>query len=290
MSDLVSGEAVLLELRVARLASRGLAMALDVVIQAATLLIVFLLLSTGGAFGFDDALAGAVTILTLVIVLIGYPATMETLTRGQTVGKIAAGLRVVRVDGGPIRFRHALVRALAGAFVDFWVLGVFGAVAVIVSMSSKNAQRVGDMLAGTLVIRERIPQQRQVYTYLPPQLAPWAAELPVGAIPNDLALAIRQYLGRIRELSPSAAGQLGWGLATEVSGHLGSPIPPGMPLETYLGTVLAERRRREEARLYQPQHPHPQPQPQPQPSPSPQQPPHDPLDDPLDDGPFAPPT
>ena len=281
MSDLVSGEAVLLELRVARLASRGLAMALDVLIQAATLLIVFLLLAAGGVFGFDDALSGAVTILVLVIVLIGYPATVETLTRGRTVGKIALGLRVVRVDGGPIRFRHALVRALAGVFVDFWVLGVFGAVAVIVSLSSKNAQRVGDMLAGTLVIRERIPQQRQVYTYLPPQLAPWAAELPVGTIPNDLALAIRQYLGRIRELSPGAAGQLGWGLATEVSGHLGSPIPPGMPLETYLGTVLAERRRREEARLYQqPQQPPVQNMP----------PPPQPTEEPLDDGPFAPPS
>ncbi|TCO62463.1 RDD family protein [Actinocrispum wychmicini] len=252
MSDLVSGEAVVLELRVARVASRGLAMALDVLIQGFTLWITLLLLILGGLIGFDSALSAAVTLLTIVLVVVGYPVIMETLTRGRTVGKIALGLRVVRVDGGPIRFRQALVRGLAGFFVDFWALGVLGAVAVIVSMSSKKGQRVGDMLAGTLVIRERVPEQRVPYVVMPPPLAAWASELHVAALPNDLALAVRQYLGRVHELRYEAAASLGYRLAVDVSNHLGAPIPPGVPPYDYLIAVLAERRNREMSQQMQP--------------------------------------
>jgi uncharacterized RDD family membrane protein YckC len=279
VSDLVSGEAVVLELRVAKLASRGLAFALDVLLQFFALLIIFLILGASGYVGFDDALTGAITLTVLVVVMIGYPMLMETLSRGVTVGKLALGLRVVRTDGGPIRFRQALVRALSAFFVDFWALGLFGAVAVTVSLSSKNGQRVGDMLAGTLVIRERVPQQQVTVVQMPPPLAGWAAELHLSGLPNELALAVRQYLSRIHQLSPQAAAPLGWRLAVDVSTHLGTPIPPGVPVDAYLAAVLAERRTREEARLYQPQ----------------QQQPVAPVDD-FDskfespDSPFAPPS
>ncbi|MCE7007276.1 RDD family protein [Kibdelosporangium philippinense] len=254
MSDLVSGEAVLLEVRVAKLASRGLAIALDVLIQAAALLFLAMILSAAGLVGFDNALQGTVTLVGLVAVLVGYPVTAETLTRGKTVGKAAAGLRVVRVDGGPIRFRHALVRGLAGFFVDFWGVGLLGAVAVIVSLSSRNSQRVGDMLAGTLVIRERIPEQNVAPVYMPPPLANWASTQNVTGLPNDLALAIRQYLGRLHELAPEAAHNLGSRLAAEVSAYLGSPVPPNVPVYAYLSAILAERRTREQARHYQQNH------------------------------------
>jgi uncharacterized RDD family membrane protein YckC len=252
VSDLVSGEAVLLELRVARLASRGLSFALDLLLQFFTLLIIFLILAAGGYGGFDDALSTAVTLVIIVAVMVGYPVMMETLSRGRTIGKIALGLRVVRTDGGPIRFRHALVRALAGFFVDFWAVGVFGAVAVIVSLSSKNSQRVGDMLAGTLVIRERVPTQHVPVVQMPPPLAGWASELHVSALPNDLALAVRQYLGRVHQLSPNAAATLGHNLAMDVSAHLGAPVPHGVPVWAYLAAVLAERRNREEGKLRNP--------------------------------------
>jgi hypothetical protein len=208
-------------------------------------------------------------------VLVGYPVITETLTRGKTIGKSAAGLRVVRTDGGPIRFRHALVRGLAGFFVDFWGVGLFGAVAVIVSLSSRNSQRVGDMLAGTLVIRERIPEQSSAPVYMPPPLAGWAATQRVSSLPNDLALAVRQYLGRLDELAPGAAHTLGQRLAGEVSAHLGSPVPANVPIPEYLAAVLVERRTREEARQYQRQ--------EPQPVTEQEQPPQS-------DNPFAPPS
>ena len=100
-----------------------------------------------------------------VAIIVGYPATMETLTRGRTVGKLALGLGSVRSDGGAIRFRHALVRALA-AVVEMYMCS--GAIAVITSLLSPEGKRVGDYMAGTIVVRERAPTDRRPSCGCPP--------------------------------------------------------------------------------------------------------------------------
>lgn len=257
-SELVTGEAVVLDVRAAKLASRGLAMMLDVALQLITLVVAMLVLSQVAAFG-DEALALTLFLVTLVLVMVGYPVIFETLSRGRTLGKMALGLRVVRTDGGPVRFRHALVRGLAGFFIDFWALGLLGVVAVVTSLLSTNGRRVGDYLAGTLVIRERMPASRAPYVGMPPQLAYWASQLDLTRLPNDLALAVRQYLSRTSELRPEAVEALGYGLAQQVAAAIGAPVPPGVPSWAYLSAVLAERRRRDQMKL-QPQYAPPQPQ------------------------------
>jgi uncharacterized RDD family membrane protein YckC len=251
-SDLVTGEAVVLDVRAAKLASRGLAMLLDVVIQLVAFIIAMIVLSQVAAFG-DAALVLTLFLVTLVLIMVGYPVVFETLSRGRTLGKMAMGLRVVRTDGGPIRFRHALVRGLAGFFVDFWALGMLGVVAVVTSLLSPNGRRVGDYLAGTLVIRERVSAARTPYLAVPPHLAQWATQLDLSRLPDDLALNVRQYLGRVGELRPEAADALGYGLAQQVAAAIGTPVPYGTPAWMYLSAVLAERRRRDEARLLQSQ-------------------------------------
>jgi len=250
-SELVTGEAVVLDLRVAKLASRALAMALDVLLQFAMLLGAFTVLTFTVPFD-DDALFLALLLVLVVLVMVGYPVIFETLSRGRSLGKMAVGLRVVRVDGGPIRFRHALVRGLAGFVVDFWALGLFGAVAVIVSLFSSNGRRVGDFLAGTLVVRERVPEgAAHAAVGMPPGLEGWAAQLDLTRLPDDLALASRQFLARFRELRPEASHALGWGLAQQVGNALGTPVPPGVPPWAFLAAVLAERRNRDHARAFQ---------------------------------------
>jgi len=197
----------------------------------------------------DTALGVAVSLLVTVAVLVGYPVTAETLSRGRTLGKLALGLRVVRDDGGPVQFRHALVRGLAGFFVDFWALGLAGAVAVFVSLSSAKGKRVGDLLAGTVVIRERMPSAPPAVVLMPPRLAGWASSLDLSRLPDDLALAMRNYLARRGDFSITAAETLGWRLAAEVGQHIGAPVPWGVPVADYLSAVLAERRAREHARV-----------------------------------------
>ncbi len=243
MADLVTGEAVVVDLRLARLASRALALALDLVIELTVLFGGALLLLLALA-QVDGALRGALLLAFVILVLVGYPVTLETTTRGRSVGKLALGLRVVREDGGPIRFRHALTRALAGFFVDFGVLGMFGAVALVCSLSSRRGARVGDLLAGTMVIQERVPAPHAVPLTMPPALAGWASALQLAAIPDDLALAARQYLNRARQLTPAASHAMATRLADEMSRQVGPP-PPGTPPAVYLAAVLAERRDRE---------------------------------------------
>ncbi|MQA63745.1 MAG: RDD family protein [Actinophytocola sp.] len=264
VSPLVTGEAVELELRHARLASRAVAFGIDVLVQVVVLTVLYAVILTQAEF--DTALRVTVVLLIFILVVIGYPVLFETLSRGRTLGKLAMGLKVVRDDGGPIRFRHALVRGLAGFFVDFWV--VSGFVAVIVSLSSERGKRVGDFLAGTVVISLRVPQPDTGLVEMPQPLAGWAAQLDLSGLPDGLALAMRQYLGRYPTLSPGPRDALGERLAAEVADHIGAPPPPFTPPWAYLSAVLAERRTREQVRTVPPQPPA-QPPPHDQAPPSP---------------------
>ncbi len=248
MTDLVTGDAVVLDLRLAKLPSRSLALALDLLAQF-TVLFAGTFVTAGLAATTDGALGGAIGLVFIVLVIIGYPVTFETLSRGRSLGKLAFGLRVVREDGGPIRFRHAFVRGLLG-LVDFWFS--FGSVALITSLASVKGKRLGDFLAGTVVVRERIPTQSAPVAAMPPPLAGWAAGLDLSRVPDDLALAARQYLARSQELAPDVRESMGRRLAEAVAGVTSPPPPADAPAWAFLAAVLAERRRRELARMRPP--------------------------------------
>jgi uncharacterized RDD family membrane protein YckC len=293
VTDLVTGEAVVLELRLAKLASRALALAIDITGQLALLLIGTLILA-GVTDGVDDALASAIGLVFVLLVLIGYPVVFETFSRGRTLGKLALGLRVVREDGGPIRFRHAFVRGLL-AVVEIWL--TFGSIALIVSLASHRGKRLGDFLAGTVVIRERIPAQSAPLPAMPPPLAGWASRLDLSRVPDDLALEARQFLVRVAGLSPAVRTTMGASLADALARCTSPPPPPGVPAEAFLAAVLAERRRRETARLGPPSSYGAAPAAPPYgavpaavPPPGPSSVPAAPPPDPAGDQPFAPPS
>lgn len=237
---LVTGDAVVVELRLAKLPSRTLAFLVDVTLQITALFaLTFLLGALASAT--DDVLAFVFVFVGSIAVLVGYPATMETLTRGRTVGKLAVGLRVVRNDGGSIRFRHALVRALS-AVVEIYLC--FGAIAVVTSLLSPEGKRVGDYLAGTVVVRERAPSASVGTLWVPPALQPWAGTLDLRHLQASTALQVRQFLGRANSLNAGARTSLAQSLAHEVSRQISPLPPPGVSAELYLGVVLAERSRR----------------------------------------------
>ncbi len=270
MNDLVTGDAVVLDLGRAEPASRAVAFALDVAVLAVAYVLLLALLFSS-LLDVDGALAAGVALALLVLVFVVCPVTVETLTRGSSLGKLAVGLRVVRTDGGPIRFRQALVRGLAGFVVDFGVFSLFsGAIGLISALSSTHGQRVGDRLAGTVVVRERLPVGRGDAITMPPPLAAWAGGLVLTALPDDLALTVRQFLVRASRFDGAARVRLAGDLATRVAAHVSPPPPPGTPAEPYLAAVLTERRRREELRLaararYGPWTPVPLPRPAPPP-------------------------
>ncbi|MDX3750409.1 RDD family protein [Streptomyces sp. AK08-02] len=247
MSELVTGEAVALELRPAKLPSRALAVLLDLVVVGLvyTVVTVVLVISTASL---DEAAQVAVSIAAFLLVLVGAPIAVETLSHGRSLGKMACGLRVVRDDGGPIRFRHALVRGAVGVVE---ILMTFGVVACIASLVSARGRRLGDVVAGTLVVRERVPVGRAAFVPPPP---PWLsgrfAELDLSAVPDGLWLAVRQYLTRIRQLDPQVGWAMAERLASDVAARTGTPAPPDVPPAAYLAAVLQERQVREARRAF----------------------------------------
>ncbi|MFJ3719263.1 RDD family protein [Streptomyces sp. NPDC090057] len=245
MSELVTGEAVALELRPAKLPSRALAVLLDLVVAVFVYMAATLALVAATA-SLDEAAQVALSIATFLLVLVGGPIAVETLSHGRSLGKLAFGLRVVRDDGGPVRFRHALVRGAIGVVE---ILMTFGVVACIASLVSARGRRLGDVFAGTLVVRERIPAGQAGRVPPPP---PWLsgrfAELDLSAVPDGLWLAIRQYLTRMQQLDAQVSWEMAQRLAADVAARTGAPVPQGEHPAAFLAAVLQERQSRE-ARL-----------------------------------------
>ncbi|MDK1348741.1 RDD family protein [Streptomyces sp. 378] len=247
MSELVTGEAVALELRPARLPSRALAVLLDLVAALAVYVAVTIAVVVSTA-SLDESAQAALSIATFVLVLVGGPIAVETLSHGRSLGKMACGLRVVRDDGGPIRFRHALVRGLIGVIEILMTLGV---VACIASFVSARGRRLGDVFAGTLVVRERLPVTRTGFVPPPP---PWLSGrfsgLDLSAVPDGLWLAVRQYLTRMQQLDPQVGWSMAERLASDLAARTGAPVPQGVPPAAYLAAVVQERQAREARRAF----------------------------------------
>jgi uncharacterized RDD family membrane protein YckC len=249
VTDVVTGDAVVLDVSAAAFPSRMAARLLDMVVQVAVLGLSFLVIFEAAGTVSTDATLAIVTVV-LVLVIVGYPTIFETLSRGKTLGKMALGLRVVADDGSAVRFRQALIRALAGIF-EIWSL-LLAPVALITSMVSAKGKRVGDMFAGTYVIQERMPKRRDLppeFAVVAPPLTGWAMQLELSRLDDDDAEAAGSYLRRFYDLQPIARDTLGLQLAAKVAAQVSPPPPPGTPPTAFLAAVLAVRRYREHARL-----------------------------------------
>ncbi|PRY12492.1 RDD family protein [Kineococcus rhizosphaerae] len=245
VGEIVTGEAVVLGLRAASFASRLLAALLDALIVG----IVFVLgVVAVGALTSDssEATTAALGIVLSVLCLVGIPTAVETATRGRSVGKLVVGLRTVRDDGGPVRFRHCLVRAVLGVF-ELWATA--GSPAIVCALVNARGKRFGDLLGGTYVVRERTAARHVPLPPMPPELAGWARTADIGRLPAATVLAARQFLARTSTLNPASRAALRVELADALL-PLVSPAPPaGTDPERFLVAVLVERRDREFARM-----------------------------------------
>lgn len=153
-------ERVPLHFALASIGNRFIACAIDHAIQALTLGLIALTAAVIASFSFvQQALSSApkwvyaVMILLLFLIFAGYFAFFEWIWNGQTPGKRWLKLRVIREDGRPITFWEAAVRNLLRSFdmmpIPFYSIGLISV------FSTNRDQRVGDMVAGTVVVRER---------------------------------------------------------------------------------------------------------------------------------------
>jgi uncharacterized RDD family membrane protein YckC len=239
---LVTGEAVVVDMRTAGIGSRGIAVVLDFALQLALVFVLTYIVTNIGA-SLDSAAAIAFILVLYVAIALGYPVGFEAMWRGRTPGKAAMGLRVLRDDGGPIRFRHAFVRGLVGVVVERpGVLFFFPA--LLCMLVNRRSKRLGDLAAGSIVVQERVPARVAPPPAMPAPLAGWAATLDLGRVDDRLAHEVRQFLARAPQLTPAVREQMSARLVGELATRT-APPPRGAPAWAYLSAVLAERRRRE---------------------------------------------
>ena len=210
MSEVVTGDAVVLDVQIAQLPVRAVSAIIDITRDLRRLH------PRSDAVGgsltqFDEALTVAFLIIFTVLAMVGYPVAIETATRGRSVGKMVMGLRVVSDDGGPERFRQAMFRALASV-VEIWML--FGSPAVICSVLSPKAKRIGDMFAGTVVVSERGPRLGP-----PPAMPPTA-----GGVGVVVAAVRADRRARPRWRVNSSPGQHNSIRSCASRWHTGSPV------------------------------------------------------------------
>ncbi|MEM9889614.1 MAG: RDD family protein [Actinomycetota bacterium] len=251
----VTPEGVVLEFRAAGIASRMIAITVDVFLQFVLLIGVIVVI---GFLSVVNATVAVVSALVLIfLVFWGYPALLETFWGGRTVGKRLFRLRVLTVEGGPIGFRHAAIRALLG-LLDFWIPAPGGLVALVTALVTRRSQRVGDLAAGTIVVREpkfdldaiffnagtwrrevrREAARGQELLSPMPDVQANGLSLDAGLLqPHHYALA-REFLIRAPELLPRPRHDLGVDLADRLAVATGNPRPPDVPPEPFLQSLL----------------------------------------------------
>ena len=244
--ELVTGEAVALDLRPASFASRALAIALDLLILVVGGWIVGVYLLSL-LFALDDAAAAAVVLVTEVGILVGVPVTVETLTRGRSLGKLAAGLRVVRDDGGPDPVPARLDPRAARR------------PGVLPQLREHPADRVADEQAGKAGGRHPRRDVRGAGPRRTPaaaagrnatgagRLGPQRRHRPDPRPARDGRAAVPRP-APTRFTRPHANGSA-WGWPPQVAQYVAPAPPAGVYPERFLAAVMAERRRRDLDRL-----------------------------------------
>jgi uncharacterized RDD family membrane protein YckC len=222
-------EGVDLELTLAGAGSRFVSALVDLGIQA--LLGVAAVAVFGGIGGFGQA---AVAIITTVVVL-GYDILFEVFASGRTPGKRLNGMRVVRSGGEPVGFLTSAIRNVLRA-VDFLPFAyVIGATSIL---ATRKNQRLGDVAAGTLVVRDR-PAKAVAHSEAaaaPAETAAWDT----SSITAEEVAAVRRFLERRHEIEYHARTELARTFAARLSPKVaGAQV--GLDAERFLTLLVAAK-------------------------------------------------
>ncbi len=221
-------EGIDVDLQLAGIGSRFLATLLDLLILAVVAVVGLLLASAV----LDGGVLALVLSVGAFLLLFGYDVLFEVRAAGRTPGKRAAGLRVVTDSGAPVTFVTSAIRNVL-RLIDI-LPGVYG-IAMIAIFVTRHNQRLGDLAAGTLVVRERRATPGPDPSVAAERTYGWDTS---GVTAEDLSV-VRSFLGRRETLNPGAraalADQLAGRLRTKVAGA------PTQSSEAFLEALIASR-------------------------------------------------
>ena len=208
----VTPEAVRLRTDAAGIGSRSIAFIIDTFLQLVVLVPVGFVLLSDGIAGTGEAIA--ISLLLFVVLWLYYPA-FELFRRGQTPGKRWQGIRVVRTNGQPAGLAPVAVRNLI-RIVEVTLLPFVALIAMVVTPRS---QRLGDLAAGTIVVRERrLPAPQALASHAPGGPSP---TLDTSRLTTHDYTVLRTFLSRRASLDARAREELAARLAVRVREQLG---------------------------------------------------------------------
>ncbi|WP_035744716.1 RDD family protein [Haematomicrobium sanguinis] len=248
--ELVTSEAVSLDLRPASVVSRLVSGVVDTAIYVlGTLLLLWALSASFSRM--DTALIIAVVTLAIIFGLVIVPIAVETMTRGRSVGNLMMGTRIVRSDGGAIRFRHALIRGLV-AILEVYMSA--GSIAVATSTFAPRAQRLGDLLAGTFALRTRLRHTSTFQPFIAPQLVSWSRTVDLAQLPDTLARRVSALVAQAPTMFPQALDAMSRELYTEALRYVAPRPPQTVPPVEVLRAIMSIRYERSLVSLAERQH------------------------------------
>lgn len=223
-------EQIGVDLELAGLGSRFVAQVLDwlwkVLITLLVLLVLVLVISLFTRWkDVDDVptVVQAAMILGLYALWLGWGIYFEVRRNGQTPGKRTAGIRAIRQDGAPIDFRASAIRNLL-AVADF--LPAFFLLGAVLVLLTKKRQRLGDLAAGTVVIRERAADP--FHAEIDDPLAGASDDFSftreqLEKVTNDDRNVLRSFLQRYETMEAESRRRLAWSLVDKFVAKTGYP-------------------------------------------------------------------
>jgi uncharacterized RDD family membrane protein YckC len=253
-------ELVSIEFPLAGIGSRFIAILVDYLILGAALILlsilgVFLITALGN-FGPKSASWGlGIFFLIIFLLFWGYFSLFEAFNNGRTPGKRVAKIRVIHQSGRGVNFAEALARNLV-RIID--LLPGFYGVGIAAMFMSRQSQRIGDMVAGTLVVREREVEapmwgESTSRTLTAAALAPNSpippphlrVLLPAPALarltPADLEV-LEGFFSRRFDMDLATRSMLAGRIASALCAKSGLAIPPEISVETFLEAVAHQFR------------------------------------------------
>ncbi len=235
-------EQIALELPLAGIGSRFLAMTIDTLIQFAAYLIVGLIVilvtvESSVLMFLPHTIGPALAIFILFSIYWGYFAIFEIVWKGQTPGKRYTKIRVIKESGRPINAFEAIGRNLMRA-VD-GLPGIYG-VGLVVMMMNRQSRRLGDFVAGTVVVHERPTDEVKPSWSTATQSHGTPVEL--HNVTADDLLLIETYLHRRWELDPQVRLPAAIQIAERIKNKTGIQFQPRQHVDEYLEDVARKIR------------------------------------------------
>jgi len=233
--DIITSHNVSIEYEAASVMNRGIASFLDLLIMGVYFLIMSVVLTP---FGYGGMNALIVMFYILMLPILFYSLLFEYLLKGQTIGKLAMGIRVVKLNGENATLGDCTMR-WAFRVIDFWFSA--GAIAAIFIATTEKGQRLGDILAQTAIVKNKPEQVYSIKDILNimDRSKHEPTYLGVSKFTDEDMILIKNAISRVQKYPNEPHKQLVRDLATRAAEELKLPEVPEKKL-SFLKTLLQD--------------------------------------------------